>query len=520
MTESKIIYPVELQLSAKYGLFQPVQASVLVLPSDQIPEAAKLCKHLDCLFPAEQAVSVAEQALGFSRENFDLHPIYTVLVSTGWNKNDDILDQEETWAARHSPEDKPFNLGHDPRKTIGHITGSVGMDVDYNPIKDTAASADLPDKFHILTSAVIYKHISSRDPELTAEAAELIEGIVQGKWFVSMEALFTNFDYGLKHPNGTQQVVARQAETAFLTKHLRSYGGTGEYEGHQIGRILRNITFSGKGLTDNPANPESIIFNDTDMFDGVLATEEFVVANAKKKLCDKKVKKDTMSEELIQDLKEQNASLERKLSDATSKLEELGEQAVQAKLTAKDQVITDLGKEVETLEAEVKSLRENITDLEQSRDKAVADKIEIESKLAEAEKVLKAAEAAKKTTERVSALVDKGVDKTDAEKLVEDFSDLDDERFSKLVDIQAELVTAKKSEVKVEAEETEADAETEDEQQDETAEASEEVLDTAEANTDDVALASEDDSEEKADQKVLASIAEYIDSQWLSGKKE
>ena len=44
------------------------------------------------------------------------------------------------------------------------------------------------------------------------------------------------------------RIVARNDESAFLTKHLRAYGGTGEYEGYKIGRSLRDISFSGKGL--------------------------------------------------------------------------------------------------------------------------------------------------------------------------------------------------------------------------------------------------------------------------------
>src|SRR5690606_32975140 len=41
--------------------------------------------------------------------------------------------------------------------------------------------------------------------------------------------------------------------------HLRAYGGNGVYEGYRLGRLLRNITFSGKGLVDVPANKRSHI---------------------------------------------------------------------------------------------------------------------------------------------------------------------------------------------------------------------------------------------------------------------
>jgi hypothetical protein len=76
-----------------------------------------------------------------------------------------------------------------------------------------------------------------------------------------MECFFKGFDYGLLNKStGEFKVLARNSETAFLTKFLRAYGGLGEHDNYKIGRVLRNITFSGKGFVDKPANPDSIIF--------------------------------------------------------------------------------------------------------------------------------------------------------------------------------------------------------------------------------------------------------------------
>ena len=91
--------------------------------------------------------------------------------------------------------------------------------------------------------------------------ANLIQEIEAGEWFVSMEAIFNNFDYAVVTPEGQHKIVARKEESSFLTKHLRIYGGTGEYEGHKLGRAQTNISFSGKGLVSKPANPRSIILN-------------------------------------------------------------------------------------------------------------------------------------------------------------------------------------------------------------------------------------------------------------------
>ena len=60
--------------------------------------------------------------------------------------------------------------------------------------------------------------------------------------FVSMECVFSGFDYAVVAPNDDNHIVARTNDTAFLSRHLRAYGGTGEYQGHKVGRLLKNIT--------------------------------------------------------------------------------------------------------------------------------------------------------------------------------------------------------------------------------------------------------------------------------------
>lgn len=102
-----------------------------------------------------------------------------------------------------------------------------------------------------------------------------------------MECLFSDFDYSVVSPDGEMKVVARNDESAFLTKHLRVYGGKGVYEGYKVGRLLRNIAFSGKGLVNKPANPRSIILQpDEDPFDdnftNSVNVEEFNMADDQK----------------------------------------------------------------------------------------------------------------------------------------------------------------------------------------------------------------------------------------------
>jgi len=194
-----------------------------------------------------------------SLEDSDLYYVQSILVTSNWNKNDDIFDKSEVWAAKNTPEDKPTNLNHDERTIVGHITSNWPITDDGVLIDENTPVENLPEKFHILTGSVIYKGFSSED--LMERTNNLIAEIESGEKYVSMECFFNGFDYGLLN-NATAEfkVLSRNEETAFLTKYLRSYGGLGEHDNYKIGRVLRNITFSGKGFVDKPANPDSIIF--------------------------------------------------------------------------------------------------------------------------------------------------------------------------------------------------------------------------------------------------------------------
>ena len=193
-------------------------------------------------------------------DQIDLFYIKSVLVSTGWNKNDDVFKADQTWAARNTPEDKQFNLMHNENDIIGHITGSYVVDRDGNPVEGDTQ----PDDFDIITEAVLYN--SWTDPENRERMQQIIAEIQEGKWFVSMECLFAGFDYALLDEGGNAKLLERNEGSAFLTKHLRAYGGNGEYEGYKIGRSLRQISFSGKGLVSKPANPRSIILDASKAF--------------------------------------------------------------------------------------------------------------------------------------------------------------------------------------------------------------------------------------------------------------
>ena len=205
----------------------------------------------------KESIGSIEKLLAENKDQNDLYYLESVLVSTNWNRNDDVFLSDVTWAARNTPEDKQFNFMHDENDIIGHITGSYVINKDGQVIADE--SEETPKDFDIITTAVLYN--SWMNEENKERMQRIIAEIDEDKWFVSMECLFAGFDYAVINTTGDQQLITRSEESSFLTKHLRAYGGTGEYEGYKVGRALRDISFSGKGLVSNPANPRSIILN-------------------------------------------------------------------------------------------------------------------------------------------------------------------------------------------------------------------------------------------------------------------
>ncbi len=231
---------------------------------------AHCISYLSPLIPAKFTVDEITIARAIAeRDKLDiniegLYPTRSILASSVWNLNDDIFDKYEMWMARNTPVNKYTNNNHVESEIVGHMTGSWPIDQDGNLIDDDIPADQLPDIYHIFNTAVIYTAFS--DPELMERASKLVREIEAGTKFVSMEAIFKGFDYGIKDSKGVMQIVQRNEKTAFLTKHLRAYGGTGKFEDHLVGRVLRNITFNGKGYVDTPANPQSVIFDKNTSF--------------------------------------------------------------------------------------------------------------------------------------------------------------------------------------------------------------------------------------------------------------
>lgn len=350
-------------------------------------------------------------------KQIDLFYLKSILVSTGWNKNDDVFAPEQTWAARNTPEDKQFNFMHNENDIIGHITGSYVVDKSGTVIAEDNLN-NPPNEFDIITEAVIYN--SWTNPENRERMSKIIQEIEEGKWFVSMECLFAGFDYAVVDQNGNAKVIARNDDSSFLTKHLRAYGGTGEYEGYKIGRSLRDISFSGKGLVSKPANPRSIILD---------ASKAFSVRETSL-ICDTNLGEKNMSDNI----------LEKQLADVRSELASAKEEnkAIRAQIeAAKDkeyaETISGFENTVNTQAEAIKSLEEQVQSLNQTISEL---NVTITTKDEELSNLIAAMDNMKKMERnrgRKDMLVKAGFEDAEAEESITLYDNLDDTTFEAIV---------------------------------------------------------------------------------------
>lgn len=338
----------------------------------------------------------------------DLHYLKSVLVSTGWNKNDDVFDPAQTWAAKNTPEDKQFNFMHNENDIIGHITGSYVVDRNGNKI--LSEESEIPEEFDIITEAVLYN--SWTNPENRERMRKIIAEIEEGKWFVSMECLFAGFDYSVIDKEGKTKIVARNEESAFLTKHLKAYGGTGEYEGYRIGRSLRDISFSGKGLVSKPANPRSVILDSSKAFSVTLDNNNSNVSKG--------------------DINMSDNNLEKQLADLQSELASSKEETQTVKTEA-ETVTKEFAEKVSVLENTIaekdlalQSSAEKIASLEA----AISEK---EQKLNELSAAMDEMKKKEKDRMRKEKLVMAGFEDAEAEESINLYDALSDEAFEAVV---------------------------------------------------------------------------------------
>jgi len=414
------------------------QASIayLIEPQTYVPSS----EQMERIAAALHAVGVQNKVLAGLTDS-DLYLNKSILASTNWNKNDDIFDPLETWHARSTPIHKPSNLEHVDTSIIGHMIDTWCIDENAKIIANNLADDHVPAFFHLIDASVIYRVWSNE--KVKEKVEELIAKIDKKEALVSMECLFSGFNYGIITPEGDQRVVARATDTAFLTKHLRAYGGTGEYEGCKIGRIMRNMSFSGKGYVVRPANPASSAFPWESVIDFSTATEinPFSKRNGVSIFCgdtqqskaakpNNDKENSNMSDVVNKVLEDQVAELKASVKALTEDNKTLAEKSTKASVDKLELSVTDLTKKLEASVSDVTALTKELADAKAASVKAAADLEAANTAKAALETDLGKIKAEAAKAARVATLVAGGVSAEDAAATVEKFASSSDEQFA------------------------------------------------------------------------------------------
>lgn len=407
MNDKIMVFPAEIEAGLSDKILQ-----------NRLSFAAKLVQRpnlCDTELQSAIACHLNDVASAGLSNSIDLYPLSSILVTTGWNRNDDVFDRTEMWQARHTPVNKKVDFQHDEDDIIGHIVAAKAVDADGQDVPDDTPVFSLPAKFHLLASAVIYK--AWEDREKVSRVKSLIQEIENDEWYVSMECIFFGFDYALKKDD-EQKVIIRSDATAGLSRYLRCFGGSGLYEGYQIGRLFRDIVFIGKGLVKQPGNPESVILNDeTSIFKSENIFEEDII----------------MAEKANDSLQAQVDELTGKLTEANTSIATL----IQERDGAKAQV--------ETLTGDLAKANEKVAELDQQLGTSKAEVTELTAKatkLVEVEAALASMRLEETKRVRCAKLVKAGFkDEQTAMAKVEKFIELNDEKFEEVVALACECQT-------------------------------------------------------------------------------
>lgn len=420
------------------------------------------------LIKATSTVQTVEELIG--QEQPDLALVVAILVSTGWNLNDDIFTPEEVWKARNTPLHKPMNDNHKARSILGHIVKTRALDKFGHEIEVEDGESP-PNDFDIEVAGVLYRAF----PELSDRIDEIIKKANSGEMFVSMESWFPNFDYGLvDSATGEIKLIERNERTAFLTKHLKVYGGTGKYQDYKIGRVLRDMIFGAQGFVDEPANPESVI---------KVAAEKKAVSRSfvTAELSD-------LSEGGVEDVDEkQLKELQAKLEEVQTSLAAKENEVAELKKVAEESKAKGYDEQITALDTKVEELTSSIAEMSDKVKAAEAEKTELQKQLDEVTERAEKSEAELETIRKDEAARDRLVKLSkvkkvdDEEATLAELRDMPDETFEAVLKYAGndknEGTVSEESEEKTDASESDKDEKTAQEKEKE-AEQAEAALDS------------------------------------------
>ncbi len=190
----------------------------------------------------------------------DLQYIAAVLVSSGMNLNGAVFLPSELIQARDTMIRKPLDVEHLEGYVVGHIYGRTFMKQDGTIVSPTSllveegTNVDSLD-LDIAVTMALYKY---RFPEIA-------EDVEEGKYKVSMECYYSDFDIKIgdiiiSQTEASKLGIDFTGKDSVVGKNIKVTEGNKDLGTAQIGRVFRNIMFSGCGLVENPAEIRADIF--------------------------------------------------------------------------------------------------------------------------------------------------------------------------------------------------------------------------------------------------------------------
>lgn len=220
-----------------------------------------------------------------------------------------------------------------------------------------------------------------------------------------------------------------------------------------------------------------------------------------------------MADTVVHDVvsKSDYAAAQKEIGELRQRLEATKEDRVKEQIKILNDVVATRDEEIKTLKTELDNAKASKKDADKALDTVKAEQESIKTKLVEAEKKLDENNKAVTKANRISTLVDKGVDKAEAEKIVDSAATASDELFAVILESHAKLVEANKKVAEAAAKVVPADGEKDKEKKNkekQAAKADEQKLDGAKVE-EEVPL-STDASADTETESVVAGLADFL----------
>jgi hypothetical protein len=208
-------------------------------------------------------------------KNIDLIAVaFDAAVVNDFNKNGDGIASSAALSIKDLFIHKPCNIEHQKDKIVGHIV-SAGFSQFGEGKEFIEVSADETGLFNISLGAVVYKTVAPEFTDMMLEASDPESESYQ-EISASWEIGFNEYVIAIGSNVANAEIITNPEEIESLSSNLKSFGGSGEFNGLPINRlIVGDIYPLGIGFTNNPAaNVKGVMVKNMGQKETLLDKEE------------------------------------------------------------------------------------------------------------------------------------------------------------------------------------------------------------------------------------------------------